>query len=330
MNVSGGSANLVTAGVHKDGVLLYHWTPEVLSKRVDGMRELLNRCVEAGNLDPAMELTTDDDPWWSTQESTQDSYGRLIGKAQVVLMQLCELLNNDTVVFDILDDRAKAAGKLQVELWPVSNISGQPGIPDAEVPSGLEEPYNALIGTRMAILVKVVKATGLPAELATDVRVEYTYFIEDCPQQVPPVLGQNCNPVFNYEKTFVQESVTERFKDYLYRDALSFYVYGRSLEAERIIQAETSRAPSPVEPEPVLAPVLAPVAPTPVIEPLLAPLAAPVAPTPVLEPLKGPPAAAAGPVAQAATAVPTPDKPAETENSPYAVDKVGSNCCTIS
>merc|ERR1711871_563210 len=92
------------------------------------------------------------------------------------------------------------AGTLKVEIWPVGS-NGEPGIPDEEI-------VDELLGTKMELLVKVISASGLPQELASNVRVEYSYFLEGMPEQVPVVLGHCREPVFNYSKTFVQDPVT--------------------------------------------------------------------------------------------------------------------------
>merc|ERR1712151_1244032 len=85
----------------------------------------------------------------------------------------------------------------------------------------------------MAILVEVIRASGLPGELANDVRVEYEYFVDEKPHQVGPVPGPNCNPEFNYKQTFVQDPVTSRFLEYL-QTKLVFRVYGRDAAAAQM------------------------------------------------------------------------------------------------
>lgn len=277
----------VAAGVWKDGVELYEWTPETLENRVFLMRELLERCDEEGQ-EVANSLHNEEDPWWDPVKVE-----RLIGVAQVILEPLTEQLEN-AIDARILSNEGRQCGKLHVEIWPVSK-DGKPGIPDEEV---LEN----LIGSRMVILLRVVRATDLPADLATDVRIEYTYFIEDRPQQVPAVQGFNCNPQFDYENTFVQDPVTTRFLQYLTTQNIAFYVYGRNVAVQQMY----SQSLSPPAPLPLtglghvmVAPVANPGAPRPAL---------PLSPRAVANPDTNPlanstPAVTAAPMADSAAAV---------------------------
>jgi len=111
-------------------------------------------------------------------------------------------------------------------------------------------------------------ASGLPETLANTVRVDYSYFIDEKPHQVPPIPGHNCNPVFDHKHNFVQDPVTSRFLEYL-QSKLVFRVYGRDSSAQAIAdgqaasrrEAEALAVPQVwhvpevqmVEPEPALA-----------------------------------------------------------------------------
>merc|ERR1712176_168218 len=143
-----------------------------------------------------------------------------------ILSGLTEQLEN---VHDarILSPEGHMMGKLSVEIWPLAK-DGSKGVPDEEV-------VDDLLGTRMPILVRVVRATGLPEGLANDVRIEYHYFIDEKPHQVSPVQGWNCNPEFGYEHAFVQDPVTQQFFDYLNTQTMNFFVYGRDVAAEQAV-----------------------------------------------------------------------------------------------
>lgn len=160
---------------------------------------------------------------------------RLIGVARVLLEGLLLQVENELDA-RILSMEGRQCGTLRVEVWPLAN-DGTPGIPDEEVVEDAQE----LLGTRMAILVRIPHASGLPEDLAHDVRVEYDYFIDEKPQQVPRVLGPGCNPAFNYDCTFVQDPVTSRFLEYLRTKMLVFRIYGRDVAAENM-QAEALAA----------------------------------------------------------------------------------------
>merc|ERR1719343_965333 len=125
-------------------------------------------------MDVADSLTPDDDPLWDPIEEE-----RLIGVSQVLLEGVLLQVEH---AFDarILSTEGHQAGMLRVEIAPLGR-DGTPGVPDNEVVDDPEE----LLGTRMAVLVHVVRATELPEALANDVRVEFNYFIDDRPHQLP-------------------------------------------------------------------------------------------------------------------------------------------------
>lgn len=93
----------------------------------------------------------------------------------------------------------------------------------------------------MPVLVQVVRAHGLPIDVANDVRVEYDFFIDEAPHQVPAVPGHNQEPVFDYKKNFVQDPVTSRFLNHCANKAIVFRIFGSSAEARKI-QAEAEAA----------------------------------------------------------------------------------------
>jgi hypothetical protein len=214
----------VTAAVSQDNIRLYEWTPETLENRVFLLRELLQRCEEEG-LEAASSLRNEEDPLWDPVEVE-----RLIGVAQVLLEGLLLQVENQLDA-RILSTDGHQSGTLRVELWPVSK-DGTPGIPDEEVVDEQEE----LLGSKMTILLKVPNATGLPEALANDVRVEFDYFIDAKPYQVPRVDGRNRDPKFDFTQTFVQDPVTSRFLEYLRTKTLVFRVYGRDTAAEKKLQ----------------------------------------------------------------------------------------------
>jgi len=215
----------VVAEVQKGDVKLFEWSAETLENRVFLLRELLQRCEEEG-FEIGDELTEDDDPLWDPIEIE-----RMIGTSQVLLEGLLLQVENS---FDsrILNEEGHQAGSLRVEVIPLGS-DGTPGVPDAEV---VDDPQD-LLGSKLACLLKVVKAADIPEALANDVRVEYNYFVDEKPHRVPAALGHNRNPVFNYTKTFVQDPVTSRFLDYLQSSKLVFRVYGRDTAAESVRDA---------------------------------------------------------------------------------------------
>jgi len=214
----------VTAAVLQEGVRLYEWTPETLENRVFLLRELLQKCEEEG-VEVASALRNEEDPLWDPVEVE-----RLIGVAQVLLEGLLLQVDNQLDA-RILSTDGHQSGSLRVELWPVAQ-DGSPGIPDEEVVDDVED----LLGTKMSILLKVAHAAELPEELCNDVRVEYDYFIDEKPHQVPRVEGHDRSPKFGYQQTFVQDPVTSRFLEYLRAKTLVFRIYGRDAAAEKKLQ----------------------------------------------------------------------------------------------
>mmetsp|Transcript_86459 Transcript_86459/g.241963 ORF Transcript_86459/g.241963 Transcript_86459/m.241963 type:complete len:1156 (+) Transcript_86459:114-3581(+) len=219
----------VTAIVSRDSVRVYEWQLETLENRIFLMRELLQRCEEEGfGVLPG--LGNHDDPFWDPIQ-VERQIGVAQASLQGLLMQVenshdCRLLSTEV---SSEKDKAHQVGHLRVEIWPCSN-DGTPSIPDEELVQEAEE----MLGTRMAVLVRVVRAKGLPEELANDVRVEYDFFIDEAPHQVPPLHGHNREPEFNYGHIFVQDPVTSHFLEYCEKKSLVFRVYGTDAQALRL------------------------------------------------------------------------------------------------
>lgn len=231
----------VMAAVVRDGVRLFEWSPETLENRVYILRELLQRCEEEG-FEVAENLAEEEDPLWDPIQVE-----RLIGVSQVLLEGLLMQVEN---AFDtrILSSEGHQAGTLRVEVVPLA-YDGSPGVPDSEIVEEAED----LLGSRLGCMIHVVRATCLPENLANDVRVEFNYFVDEKPHQVPAVLGHNMNPEFNYSKKFVQDPVTSRFLDYL-RTKLVFRVYGKDLAADSLCKRSEAplASPPPASPPPAL------------------------------------------------------------------------------
>jgi len=217
----------VTASVSQDNVHLFEWSLETLENRVFMMRDLLQRCEEEG-LGVMDSLTPEGDPLWDPV-----NVERLIGVAQVLLEGLLLQVENH-VDARILSTEGHQAGTLRVEVSPVAK-DGSLGIPDCDV---VDEPEQ-LLGTRMATQVHIVRASGLPETLANNVRVEYSYFIDEKAHQVPPAPGHNCNPIFDHKHNFVQDPVTSRFLEYL-QSKLVFRVYGCDSSAQAIADEQAA------------------------------------------------------------------------------------------
>lgn len=225
----------VFAAVLWDGIVLVEWTQETLENRVFLLRDLLQRCEEEG-YDVVDDLPKEEDPLWDPIEGE-----RLIGVSQVLLESVL-LQVEQQLELKILNKDGHQAGTLCLSVSPLSK-DGTPGIPDSEVVDDPEE----FIGTRMPIEVQVLRATGLPEELANDVRVEYDYFIDGKPHQVPAVRGHCRDPVFNYKHMFVQDPVTSRFLEYL-QTTMMFRVYGCNLAARDISESGQSEHPASEHP----------------------------------------------------------------------------------
>eukprot|EP00927_Polykrikos_kofoidii_P022755 TRINITY_DN2114_c0_g1_i1.p1 TRINITY_DN2114_c0_g1~~TRINITY_DN2114_c0_g1_i1.p1 ORF type:complete len:1118 (+),score=270.95 TRINITY_DN2114_c0_g1_i1:165-3518(+) len=230
----------ITAVVLQEGVRVYEWPLDTLENRVFLMRELLERCEEEG-IEACENLSCEEDPFWDPIEVV-----RLIGVAQAslkgLLMQVENTLDCRILTTEVLGVVApRQVGSLRVEIWPCGK-DGTPGVPDEEV---VDEPED-LVGSSMQILLQIVRAKGLPEELANDVRIEYKFFIDDAPHVVPTVPGHSTEPQFDYKQTFEQDPVTSRFMEYCERKALVFKVYGADAAAlrlkETLAQQELQRA----------------------------------------------------------------------------------------
>lgn len=227
----------VMAAVMRDGVRLFEWSPETLENRVFLLREILQRCEEEG-FEVADQMADEDDPLWDPIVVE-----RLIGVSQVLLEGLLLQVEN-AVDTRILSSEGHQAGMLRVEVVPLS-YEGTPGVPDSEI---VDEPED-LLGARLGCMIHVVRASDLPENLANDVRVEYHYFVDEKPHEVPMVLGHNEHPIFNYSKTFVQDPVTSRFLEYL-QTKLVFRVYGKDSSADALNKSVTAAAAAATAPPP--------------------------------------------------------------------------------
>mmetsp|Transcript_115556 Transcript_115556/g.327465 ORF Transcript_115556/g.327465 Transcript_115556/m.327465 type:complete len:1101 (-) Transcript_115556:158-3460(-) len=230
-----GSVN-VTAAVFEGDVQLFEWTPETLENRVYLLRELLHQAEEEG-LEAVSGLSNEYDPLWDPIQVE-----RLIGVSQILLEGLLLQVEHE---FDarILSTEGHQAGVLRVEISPLGS-DGSVGIPDSEA---VDDPQE-LLGQRMAILVHIVHATGLPEALANDVWAEYSYFLDAKPYKVPPAVGHCRDPVFDYKHTFVQDPVTTPFLKYL-ESKLLVRVYGRDISAVAMAEQLATAAATPDSPK---------------------------------------------------------------------------------
>jgi len=228
----------VSAVVTRDGVRVYEWALETLENRVYLMREILQQCEDEG-FEILDQISDQQDPFWDPVEIE-----RQIGVAQAslqgLLMQVenqhdCRILS--TEVLGVASSRQDAdkvraphqVGSLRVEIWPCGR-DGSPGIPDDEV---VDEPEE-LLGSKMTVLVQVIRAASLPEELANDVRVEFDFFIDETANKLPVAEGHSRTPEFNYRKIFVQDPVTSRFMEYCDKKQLVFRIYGKDKKADEM------------------------------------------------------------------------------------------------
>jgi len=220
-------------------VRVYDWPLATLENRVFIMRELLERCEEEG-YQVIEQLPDEEDPFWDPVQPE-----RLIGVAQSSLQGLLSQVENQhecrilsTEIVGVGQDGKLGphhVGTLSVEIWPCAK-DGTRGVLDEEIVDDSKD----LLASSMEALVRVVRAKGLPQDLSNDVRVEYDFFIDEAPHQVPAFAGHCQDPEFNYEMKFTQ-IVTSRFLNHCANKAIVFRVYGFSAEA-RAIQSETAVA----------------------------------------------------------------------------------------
>lgn len=218
----------VVAAVLQNGVRLFDWSPETLENRVFLLRELLQRVEEEG-AEVADNMDDEDDPLWDPIETE-----KMIGSAQILLEGLLLQVENG---FNsrILDSEGHQVGQIKVEIVPLA-ADGSANIPSAEI---VDDPED-LLGCCMGAAINVVRATGLPENLANDVRAEYCYFDEK-KHQIPVVSGFNPNPEFNSSQQFIQDPVTSRFLEYL-QGKLIINVYGKDGRAIDLAKAAEEKA----------------------------------------------------------------------------------------
>ena len=208
----------VAIQVEFEGKVVYEWSRDTLENRIFLMRELFESfCEDKTVVDT---LIDEQDPFWDPVQTD-----KLIGTARILLESLTMQLENE-VDAKIMSAEGRPVGTVHIEIWPLSK-SGSTTFPDDE----LAVDANDLMGTKLWFKLRVKEARGLPEKMCTDVRMEYNFYLDETPYRVGPCPGENINPVFNYEKVHVIESVTSRLLQYLTEEAITFNVYAISSEA---------------------------------------------------------------------------------------------------
>eukprot|EP01119_Soliformovum_irregulare_P009831 TRINITY_DN2369_c0_g1_i1.p1 TRINITY_DN2369_c0_g1~~TRINITY_DN2369_c0_g1_i1.p1 ORF type:complete len:1807 (+),score=664.88 TRINITY_DN2369_c0_g1_i1:153-5573(+) len=176
------------------------WTAENFEHQVFDMREAYQNFLESGTIDTKMESN----PFEIRSEQE-------IGLAHLYLKNLRYLFDINRKV-PILSLGGEAIGELHVEILPqVANFT-----------KGLEKVTpDSILGRPMKVTVRVIRALNMPVMKYTDLFVRFSFW--DVPGET-----QRCadDTLFQFEKVFVVDRVTEEFLSYVETGSIAFEIWG--------------------------------------------------------------------------------------------------------
>uniref|UniRef100_A0A670HT74 Kinesin family member 13B n=1 Tax=Podarcis muralis TaxID=64176 RepID=A0A670HT74_PODMU len=199
------------------------WSLEKLENRLVDMRDLYQewKDCEEDNL-----VWSPPDPFYDEQENHS-----LIGVANVFLESLFYDVKLQYAV-PIINQKGEVAGRLHVE---VVRVSGEIGERIAGGEDGMEGfGENDLQEHKLACMIKILQATGLPQHLSNFVFCKYSFWDQMEPVTVAPEVDPSLSPVSKEPRGMVvfdhcnefSVNITEDFMEYLSDGALAIEVYG--------------------------------------------------------------------------------------------------------
>ncbi|CBZ50020.1 putative kinesin motor domain cointaining protein [Neospora caninum Liverpool] len=213
-------SNVIVA-VMFEGKPVYDWAPAVLENRLFLMRELLDAYTDAKDKDGFLKrLKKEDDPFWDPIEKE-----KCIGKAVLFLESLTAQLETESNAH-IFNKEGVDVGQLKVAVFPVSRDGHE--LEDDDI----KESPAELLGTSMYYEVRILSASGLPAEFANNTFVRFKPYLSSGYIETSRVNGANTHPVFNFKK-ILEQTVTPAFMEYLENEVLIFEVYGEDSRATK-------------------------------------------------------------------------------------------------
>ncbi|XP_039546132.1 kinesin-like protein KIF13B isoform X2 [Pimephales promelas] len=223
------------------------WAMEKMENRLVDMRDLYQEWKDFDEDNPVMRsYFKRADPFFDEQENHS-----LIGVANVFLSCLLYDVKLQYAV-PIINQKGEVAGRLHVE---VECLSGE--LEERETGGGDSEisPDGELQERKLACMIKVLQATGLPQHLSNFVFCQYHFWAQQEPVFIAPDVGLSAPSsrepqslvLFNSCK-ILEVAVTEDFLEFLMDGAVAVEVYGHKQANPRrnlalwdlgVIQAKT-------------------------------------------------------------------------------------------
>uniref|UniRef100_A0A670HU28 Kinesin family member 13B n=1 Tax=Podarcis muralis TaxID=64176 RepID=A0A670HU28_PODMU len=203
------------------------WSLEKLENRLVDMRDLYQEWKDCEEDNLVMRsYFRRADPFYDEQENHS-----LIGVANVFLESLFYDVKLQYAV-PIINQKGEVAGRLHVE---VVRVSGEIGERIAGGEDGMEGfGENDLQEHKLACMIKILQATGLPQHLSNFVFCKYSFWDQMEPVTVAPEVDPSLSPVSKEPRGMVvfdhcnefSVNITEDFMEYLSDGALAIEVYG--------------------------------------------------------------------------------------------------------
>ncbi|XP_043074792.1 kinesin-like protein KIF13B isoform X2 [Puntigrus tetrazona] len=221
------------------------WSMEKMENRLVDMRELYQEWKDYDEDNPAMRsYFKRSDPFFDEQENHS-----LIGVANVFLSCLLYDVKLQYAV-PIINQKGEVAGRLHVE---VERLSGE--LEERETGGSEINPDGETQERKLACMIKVLQATGLPQHLSNFVFCQYHFWEQQEPVFIAPEVGLTAPSsrepqslvVFDKSKT-LEVAVSEDFLEFLMEGAVAVEVYGHKQANPRrnlalwdlgVIQAKT-------------------------------------------------------------------------------------------
>ncbi|XP_060129146.1 kinesin-like protein KIF13B isoform X2 [Zootoca vivipara] len=225
------------------------WSLEKLENRLVDMRDLYQEWKDCEEDNLVMRsYFRRADPFYDEQENHS-----LIGVANVFLESLFYDVKLQYAV-PIINQKGEVAGRLHVEVVRVSGEIGERIAGGEDSMEGFGE--NDLQEHKLACMIKILQATGLPQHLSNFVFCKYSFWDQLEPVTVAPEVDPSLSPISKEPRGMVvfdhcnefSVNITEDFMEYLSDGALAIEVYGHKVCDPRknpalwdlgIIQAKT-------------------------------------------------------------------------------------------
>jgi len=222
---------LVLANLHNprsDMKRSWFLTPEVFFDRISAMREMWQKWM----LEQVMgQLHVKSDPFW-TKPVTD-----LVGKSYLYLSSLTYQVEMAQWL-PIIDWSGHKVGELRVMLTAYE--------PDYSTKLRPTANPEAMLGKKLAFILRIEQARGLMETANKNCYIEYTFSDDEGTHKTGVANGKKFDPKFGEEHKF-EVTVSENMQRYLQKDAICFSVMGEADDVDEDDIAEATQMELPPE-----------------------------------------------------------------------------------